>query len=165
MATLSISFTPPAPPPADGYSVKYREVGTGTWNNVTPNPTSSPVNITVANNKQWEGTVSSQCSESLQSSEVSFTVDGRTEQDNQTYYIYSSITHDCSGDCTVAGDVRLVASTNDNLVLNKYYRWVGTDSDNRVFYVTAKVSGDYVSAPKLINTAYNNCTDACSEPL
>lgn len=62
MSTLTITFTPPATPPADGYIVKYRAIGTTPYTTVGPNPTASPVVITgLDGSLGWEGTVQSSC--------------------------------------------------------------------------------------------------------
>ena len=62
--TLSISFTPPSPVPADGYRVKYRPFGSsGAYTTVMPFPTASPVLIAGLDGSilQWEGTIESDC--------------------------------------------------------------------------------------------------------
>ena len=64
MATLTINFTPPSPVPFNGYIVKYRVKGSGgSYTQVSPNPTSSPVTITgLTASTNYEGSVQSDCS-------------------------------------------------------------------------------------------------------
>ena len=60
--TLQIAFTPPSVIPVNGYIVKWRIVGSPTWNTVSPNPTTSPVNIAaVPACENIEGTIQSNC--------------------------------------------------------------------------------------------------------
>ena len=61
MATLSISFTPVNPAPANGYMVYYRPKGSGAPY-TTAIGTSSPINITVTDGTiDYEGVVQSRC--------------------------------------------------------------------------------------------------------
>lgn len=73
MAVIRITFTEHNPAPAFGYVVKYREVGTLLYTTVTPNPTSSPVDITVLDGKNWEGTVQAHCDNSTISPAANWT--------------------------------------------------------------------------------------------
>lgn len=62
MATLNIYWTLATSTPSGGYTVGYREEGSGApYTLVSPNPTSSPVSISVPNNKVWEGYIASDC--------------------------------------------------------------------------------------------------------
>lgn len=72
MATLQIDFTAPTPVPANGFVVKYRQVGTTPYTTVFPNPTSSPVIITIPSGTSYEGTIKSDCGNSSTSPEFSF---------------------------------------------------------------------------------------------
>lgn len=69
MATLSVSFTPPATPPANGYRVKYW-LASDPSNifTVSPNPTSSPVTITGLTGSFYQGTIEADCGGGLYSS-------------------------------------------------------------------------------------------------
>lgn len=75
MSNIKIVFSAPSPVPSLGYVVKYREVGTTTWSTVSPNPTASPVYISVPDGKNWEGTIASQCDGSTLSSEEVWSID------------------------------------------------------------------------------------------
>ena len=60
-ATLTISFTPPATPPANGYLVQYGIPGEAVQT-VSPNPASSPVVITgLTPGSVYQGTVQGDC--------------------------------------------------------------------------------------------------------
>ena len=73
MANLTVTFTPPTPAPANGYRVKYRKVGTTSWNTVSPYPTSSPVVITgLENGVAYEGTIESACEDGFFSAVTAF---------------------------------------------------------------------------------------------
>lgn len=62
MATITITFTPPSPVPANGYRVNYRKVGDTVYTTLSPNPTTSPVTITgVLAGVAYEGTIESDC--------------------------------------------------------------------------------------------------------
>lgn len=81
MAKLTIEFTPPSPAPSGGYRVKYRKVGTTTWNTVSPYPTASPVVIAgVENGVAYETTIESACEGGTFSSVV-----GITAPNNRSY--------------------------------------------------------------------------------
>ena len=74
MSTLTITFTPPATAPADGYIVQYRAVGTSTYTTVSPNPTSSPVVITgVDGSLSYEGLIQASCGSGFSSDAIPFT--------------------------------------------------------------------------------------------
>jgi fibronectin type 3 domain-containing protein len=75
MADLIITFNEPVPAPSLGYLVKYREKGTVMYTTLSPNPSSSPVTITVPSGKNWEGTVQAVCDDSSLSMPQSFSVD------------------------------------------------------------------------------------------
>lgn len=72
MATLTISFTPPSPVPANGYVVKYRVKGTtGAYTSTTVS--GSPAVITgLAADTSYEGTIESYCGTDLYSTVASF---------------------------------------------------------------------------------------------
>src|SRR5260221_14650274 len=63
MSSLTISFTPPNPLPANGYIIQYRVKGAGgTYSVFAEAQTSSPVVITGLNpNANYEGTISANC--------------------------------------------------------------------------------------------------------
>lgn len=62
MATVTLTFTPPGTPPANGYLVKYRKVGDVSYTTLTPNQTTSPITITgLPDGFEWEGTIESDC--------------------------------------------------------------------------------------------------------
>lgn len=61
MATLTLSFTSDNNP-TNGYIVKYRQVGTIEYSTVTPNPTSSPIQIqSLGAGVTYEGTIKADC--------------------------------------------------------------------------------------------------------
>lgn len=63
MKKIELRFNNASPSPALGYIIKYREVGTLTWNTIYPNPMSSPVEISdLPTGKKWEGTIQAVCS-------------------------------------------------------------------------------------------------------
>lgn len=71
--TLTISFTPASPAPANGYRVKYWSVNSpATINTVSPNPTTSPVLITGLASGCYAGTVEAACGGSQFSSAMQF---------------------------------------------------------------------------------------------
>ncbi len=73
MPNLTISFTPASPAPALGYRVKYWNTSTpGNIITVSPNPTTSPVNISGVAAGCYAGTVESACSGGVFSGTVSF---------------------------------------------------------------------------------------------
>lgn len=91
MATLTLTFTAPTPSPANGYLVKYWEQGLpATVQTVVPNPTSSPITITVDPSKSYQGTIQAICGPGSSSPEVSFNVTALT------YTFYSG--KNCSND-------------------------------------------------------------------
>jgi hypothetical protein len=74
MSTLTITFTPPATAPANGYIVQYRQVGTTPYTTVSPNPTASPVVITgVDGSESWEGLIQADCGSGFSSDALPFT--------------------------------------------------------------------------------------------
>jgi hypothetical protein len=73
MATLRINFTPASPAPANGYVVRYRPVGTTVYTTLSPNPTSSPVTIDVAENLEYEGYITASCAGGVESSQEHWT--------------------------------------------------------------------------------------------
>lgn len=76
MAQITVTFNQAVPAPALGYRIRYRVLGTPTWNTLSPNPTSSPVNITVPDGYNWEIGVAAVCSVKSASPEQYFTVNG-----------------------------------------------------------------------------------------
>lgn len=73
MGTLTLNFTAPTPPPANGYVVKYRKIGDPNYTIVSPNPTTVPIVITgVDNTKAYEGTVTSLCTTTFGGSTMTF---------------------------------------------------------------------------------------------
>src|SRR5665647_3392049 len=63
MATLTLTFTPASPAPANGYVVRYRIKGSlGAYTTVNPNPTGSPVIITgLLAGTEYEGDLGADC--------------------------------------------------------------------------------------------------------
>lgn len=72
MKTLILNFVAASPAPAGGYLVKYREVGTLTYNTVTS--ASIPIQISVPDGKNWEGTIQSICSPTSKSPEKAWNI-------------------------------------------------------------------------------------------
>lgn len=72
MAKLTLVFTPTSVPPANGYIVKYRKVGDPTYITLSPNPMTSPIEITGLAVGQYEGTVQAFCGTGNLSAEVPF---------------------------------------------------------------------------------------------
>lgn len=74
MATLTLDFTPPSTPPANGYVVKYRVKGTtGPYTTVTPNRTTVPIVITgLVAHTNYEGVIQSDCGGGLTSTVVAW---------------------------------------------------------------------------------------------
>lgn len=71
--TLVITFTEPVPAPTNGYIVKYRIKGSAdAYTTVTSS--TSPINITVADGVDYEGTIQSDCDGSV-SPEIVFSTD------------------------------------------------------------------------------------------
>jgi len=94
MATLTIDFTAPTPVPVNGFSVKYRKIGTSTYSTVYPNPTTSPILITVPAGESYEGVIKSDCGNASSSPETNFLAYGSV----QIYAPYgSNTTTVCSG--------------------------------------------------------------------
>lgn len=86
MPTLQIDFTVPSPAPVNGFIVKYRPIGTTTYTTVFPNPTSSPVLITIPSGTGYEGTIKSDCGNGSGSPESNFVV----YASNPIYTVYGS---------------------------------------------------------------------------
>ncbi len=73
MATLSISFTPASPSPANGYRIKYWNVNTpGSVTTVSPNVSSSPAVISGVADGCYAGTIEAACSGGQYSTPVNF---------------------------------------------------------------------------------------------
>lgn len=71
--TLTITFTPASPAPANGYRVKYWPTSNpSSISTVSPNPTSSPVTISGLTQNSYSGTVEADCGGGNYSSIVSF---------------------------------------------------------------------------------------------
>jgi hypothetical protein len=88
MATLTVSFTAVVPAPADGYIVKYREAGGGSYIQVSPNPTASPVVITgLDGTKAYEGFIQSACESGIMSDPVQFSVGAIAVLDNFDFLV------------------------------------------------------------------------------
>lgn len=67
MGNLTVNITS-STVPANGFIVKYRQIGSSNYTLVSPNPTSSPVVITgIDNTKAFEGYVESSCTQSFTS--------------------------------------------------------------------------------------------------
>lgn len=87
MATLTIEFATPSPVPYGGFKVRYRPIGSTTYQTVVPNPVSSPVIISgLTAGAGYEGTISSDCGNGVESPGVAFIA----YASNQIYTIYSS---------------------------------------------------------------------------
>jgi hypothetical protein len=70
--SVQIDFTEPAIRPANGYTVKWRVIGTTEWTTLSPNPTASPAIIPyVPDCVNIEGTVATLC-DGITGSTVSF---------------------------------------------------------------------------------------------
>jgi len=107
MATLTLTFTDPSPVPYGGYIVKYRKIGTTAYTTLTPNPISSPINISgIETGAGYEGTVQSDCGNSVSSPSVSFVAYGSTE-------IYTMLSNSSTGICTAPVTSVYLASTGD----------------------------------------------------
>ena len=119
--TLEVTFTPPSPPPPNGYRVKWRVVGATTWNTPIGPYTSSPIlipNVPVCEN--IEGTVEAVCGSSY-SAVVSFStahlptftcgqsVSGSIN--TAVYYTYPKQILDLGGS---SDDVTINYNVNDN---------------------------------------------------
>lgn len=88
MATLTVSFTEVLPAPASGYIVKYREAGSGSYTQVSPNPTASPVTITgLDGTKAYEGFIQSACESGIMSDPVQFSVGAIAVLDNFDFLV------------------------------------------------------------------------------
>ena len=73
MATITITFNAPSPPPTLGYRIKYREVGTANFNEAYAS--GSPAQISdLPYGKNWEGYVESRCSTNVYSGGQYWTV-------------------------------------------------------------------------------------------
>lgn len=77
--TLNIAFTAPDVPPANGYIIKWRPVGTTNWNTVNQNQ--NPVTIAgVPACYNIEGTIQANCGDGNLGSTVSFAITSSTTQ-------------------------------------------------------------------------------------
>jgi hypothetical protein len=107
MATkiITINFTPASPAPAAGYVVRYRPVGTTVYTTVTPNPTASPVKISVEGGLDYEGDIKSDCGSSLYSTPVYWFVEDAAAPVSYpaTGYYTSYGYFDQAGACADAG--------------------------------------------------------------
>lgn len=73
MSTITINFTPPSPPCINGYKVIYRKVGDSSYTTLLPNVFTSPATITGIDLAfAYEGSIQSDCSNSIYSSLVTF---------------------------------------------------------------------------------------------
>lgn len=73
MSNLLINFVPPSPPCINGYKVKYRKIGDSTYTTLIPNVFTSPAIIpSIDITSGYEGIITSDCSNSIYSSGVSF---------------------------------------------------------------------------------------------
>lgn len=70
---LTVNFTPVSPAPSLGYMVEYRQVGTTDYIQLSPNPTTSPINITsIVSGVAYEGYITSSCNPGSISNSVYF---------------------------------------------------------------------------------------------
>lgn len=159
---ITVIFDTPGTPPALGYIVRYREVGTSVWNQVTPNPTSSPVNITVPSGKSWEGTVQAMCSNSSISSPQYWSV--------LTYELYVADKYQC-GSCSEPEeeDVIVAAPIGSALAFGKFYRFSEFSSEENpwIYYIKPAIppNDDGEPHPIINTTPYNTCAEACETPM
>jgi hypothetical protein len=77
------------------------------------------------------------------------------------YYWYNAVEFDCP-DCSTSLGAIVIASTDPDLELNKYYKFEDEDSPRR-FYVTSPTIDPGVPAPIVIPVAYTPCTLACTD--
>lgn len=76
--TLQVSFTAPTIAPANGYLVKWRPVGSTTWNTVTQNQ--NPITIAgVPACFNIEGTIQADCGNGNLGNIINFSVTGSTQ--------------------------------------------------------------------------------------
>ena len=118
--TLSVSFTGSATPPAGGYIVKWKTASAVSYNTVSPNPTSSPVTLTVPACEDINVTVQSVCDNSQVSSESTVTATKSTmyacastisgSHTHNGYYNYGEYILDCS---SATGTVSLAYNSVD----------------------------------------------------
>lgn len=72
-SNLAINFTPISPAPSLGYIVEYRQVGTANYTYLSPNATTSPVNITsIVSGVAYEGYITSSCDTGFSSTPIYF---------------------------------------------------------------------------------------------
>lgn len=77
--TLEVSFNEPAIPPANGYVVKWRVVGSTNWNTVNQNQ--NPITIaSVPACSNIEGTIQADCGGGNLGNAIVFSVAGQTQQ-------------------------------------------------------------------------------------
>lgn len=73
MPVLTVSFSTPSPVPVNGFQVFYRESGTTTYTQLTPNVFTSPVTITVPDNVEYDGYIICDCGSGVDSTQTNFT--------------------------------------------------------------------------------------------
>lgn len=110
-SSLTISFTPASPTPANGYRVKYWPTGSpGSVVLVSPNPTSSPVSITGLTGLDYSGTIEAACSGGQYSTPVSFSA-----STSPVAYIISSGAYGNPGVCSGTTSVPVYADPGNNV--------------------------------------------------
>jgi len=118
--TLTVNFTGSVTPPAGGYIVKWKTASAITYNTVSPNPTSSPVTISVPACEDINVVVQSVCDNSQVSTEQTVTATKNTmytcagsitgSHTHNGYYNYGEYILDCS---TATGTVSLAYDSVD----------------------------------------------------
>ena len=107
--TLTVVFTSPDVAPANGYLVKWRPVGTTTWNTVTQNQ--NPITIAgVPACYSIEGTIQANCGDGNLGSIVNFAVTSSTTQCKQV-----QLTQSASYTYTECGTNQSVTVNNSSL--------------------------------------------------
>lgn len=121
MANLTISFTAATPTPANGYRVKYWNIDNlANITTVSPNPTSSPVIISVPAGN-YAGTIESACGGGQFSSIQNFTA-------NYPFYYYAVSKFDCGNSCLQVGTTGFFVARSSVALStsNGYYYKSGT---------------------------------------
>jgi hypothetical protein len=113
MATLTISFTPPATPPADGYLVTYGIPGEAVQT-VSPNPTSSPVVIDdLTPGSVYTGSVQGDCGSGNLSAAQAFTANPVFPP---SAYGALIVDIDCASTADICANINTPGFTEDNVI-------------------------------------------------
>jgi hypothetical protein len=144
--TVTVNFTGSIPAPSNGYIVGYRTAGSSSaYTYVSPNPTSSPVNISnVPVCEDLEVVVQSQCDNSQVSSPQTTTVTGYTSyvcgdiidvsHSHLGFYAYPSYLLDVRG----ASDL-VTLEVNCDTIPNRFTVY---DANNNIVVSSASISGN-----------------------